>query len=528
MVLSREEEKVDPFEAQQEAQQDLANLQRQYRYMKNDKKMYTEETENLLRKQKLAIEALLQEYMELRMIITVASNRRNETFDQGNHQKLHNLLEREIEVKEGEVLEKQKIAKVEAQVSAMENSICTQRRELSGMSSHKKHVIVQKQIRVLHNRLDNMIKKFNSAMADNRCLRAQIDHNEHQKRRFLELSRRLRNEISDVKKKMDVLSEEAAGHFNSRDEAQHRMASLKERAERDLLAYNAEIKEVMRVIDHDRKLRAFMTTKAEDRSGILEQELMARNLKKLTQQVSNLKQEASKFEEIFAKIKEATNIEDTNALVKSFIENEDKNFALFNFVNESNSEIENLQEEIKTIKEHIEGSKQEGVEQDVRRKQILKELEAQLSKVSLETPKLVKQHIAEKRVVEQVKPRIEGLFNNIKCNRASIDELLGTGVGVNDENILQYLGIIEQKCNEYLQLTGLVKLKKLPTEEVVQVYGLQGAGPFAPHGNSLSIIPPTVHGDETEYSGIPGESRPLTIGELQALVAKGATKKKRM
>lgn len=524
MVLSREEEKIDPSEAQQEARQDLANLQRQYRYMKNDKKMYTEETENLLRKQKLTIDALVKEHLELMMIIGVATSRRNEVLDQENYQKLFDLLVREMEVKEEEELEKEMITNVEAQVGALEKAISEKRREISGMSSQKKHVIVQKQIRVLHNRLDNMIKKFNSAMTDNCDLRAQIDHYQHQKLRFLELSRQLKNEIYDMRKKMDVLAEEAAANFNTRDEAQHRMAALKERADRDLMIYNIEIKEVMRVIDHDLKLRAFMTTKAEDRSAILEKELMSRTMKKFAQQVGNLKQEANKYEEIFAKIKEATHVEDTDALVCSFIENEDKNFALFNFVNDSNGEIENLQEEIQNIKEDIETSKEEGVEQDIRRKQILKTLEADLERVSQETPKITKRHMFEKRLLEQLKPRIETTFNKIKCSRASINELLGTGTCVNDENVLQYLGIIEQKCNEFLQLSGLMKLKKFPEEQAAHIKSLQGAGPLPPHGNSLSILPPTALGDDAEYSypSTFGENRPLTVDELQALAAKSA------
>ena len=521
MGLSREEEKNDPLQAQQEARQDLSNLQRQYRYMKNDKKIYTEETENLLRKQKISIEALLQEHAELRMILGVANSRRNEVLDQENQQKLFDLLLKELEIKEEEVLERQKIADVEAQVNALEKAIYEKRREISGMSSQQKHVIVQKQIRVLHNRLDNMIKKFNASMTDNRCLREQIDHYEHQKKRFLDLYRRLRNEMSDTKKTMDFLAEEASANFNTRDEAQHRMAALKERTERDLLIKNAEIKEVLRIIDHDRKLRAFMATKAEDRSAFVEKELMSRIMKKATQHVGNLKLEANKYEEIFGKIKQATNIENTDALVSSFIENEDKNFALFNFVNGSNSEIESLQEEIQKIKEDIEASKEEGVKQDIRRKQILKDLEGDLLKVSQETPKIIKKHITERRSLEQLKPRIETMFNKIKCSRASINHLLGTGASVNDENVLQYLGIIEQKCNEYLQLTGLIKLKKFPEEQALQLHSLQGAGPLPPHGNTLYIAPPSTLGEDSEHPSAPGESRPLTVDELHALVAKG-------
>ena len=40
---------------------------------------------------------------------------------------------------------------------------------------------------------------------------------------------------------------------------------LKEKAEKDLQQHNAEMKELVRIIDHDRKLREFMNTKTKER-----------------------------------------------------------------------------------------------------------------------------------------------------------------------------------------------------------------------------------------------------------------------
>ena len=55
------------------------------------------------------------------------------------------------------------------------------------------------------------------------------------------------------------------------------------------------------------------------------------------------------YEEAFEKLKEATEIEDIDLLVSKFIEVEDKNFALFNYVNELNNDIEILQEQINMV-----------------------------------------------------------------------------------------------------------------------------------------------------------------------------------
>jgi len=46
-----------------------------------------------------------------------------------------------------------------------------------------------------------------------------------------------------------------------RDEAQAKMILLKERADKDLQQHNAEMKELVRILDHDRKLKEFMGIK---------------------------------------------------------------------------------------------------------------------------------------------------------------------------------------------------------------------------------------------------------------------------
>ena len=55
------------------------------------------------------------------------------------------------------------------------------------------------------------------------------------------------------------------GYHGYRDEAQAKMLLLKEKADKDLQQHNAEMKELVRIIDHDRKLREFMNTKGKER-----------------------------------------------------------------------------------------------------------------------------------------------------------------------------------------------------------------------------------------------------------------------
>lgn len=525
MPCLREEDKVDPLEAQLEAQMELSHLQRQYRCLRNDRRMYTDETENTLRKQKITIETLVKEKKELEAMMHVASSRQNEKFDQRNVEKLVELLEREAQAQEELKKEKEAIAGVDEKVAVMREKINQQSKEMGGSKDvyQEKHVANMKLTRILENRLDEMTKKFSIALTGNLKLREHINHVEGQKARFLDLHKRLQAELIEGKKEIDRISEVATTHFTIRDEAQHRMASLRERADREMAVYNAEIKDVKRILEHDRKLRKFMTTKAEDRASILEDELMVRAIKKYEAQLNGLQQETSKFEEIFDKIKEATGIEDTDTLVESFIENEDRNFALYNYVNNMNTEIENLKDDIRRLKDEIELIKKEGVDSDVHRKEILNELEQKMVEVTDELTLVNKEYKASRRQLELLKPKVESVFNSIECDRSSIAELLGIGVSIDDNNIMQYLGIIEQKCNELLQNKALEKIKKLnESGGDISVDGLQGVGPQPAHGNFL-IVPPPIE-DDSDQAWHCNDAKPLTVEEVQALIQQGNVK----
>lgn len=65
-----------------------------------------------------------------------------------------------------------------------------------------------------------------------------------------------------------------------RDEAQSKMIALKEKADKDLVQYNMELKELIRIIDHDRKLKEFMRIKGEERAELADKELELKQRKK--------------------------------------------------------------------------------------------------------------------------------------------------------------------------------------------------------------------------------------------------------
>ena len=72
-------------------------------------------------------------------------------------------------------------------------------------------------------------------------------------------------ESADNRQAIGEVIDQSTQAYDARDEAQAKMILLKEKADKDCAQYNAEMKELMRIIDHDRKLKEFMTIKSKER-----------------------------------------------------------------------------------------------------------------------------------------------------------------------------------------------------------------------------------------------------------------------
>merc|ERR1719437_175401 len=108
---------------------------------------------------------------------------------------------------------------------------------------------VQKQIRILENRLDKSLQTFNEAIAANRKLREQIDLLRRERLVFDDIYRKLENELQQKKKEMANIIEQANAAYEARDQAQAQMAALKQQADREHVEFEREWKELANIIE---------------------------------------------------------------------------------------------------------------------------------------------------------------------------------------------------------------------------------------------------------------------------------------
>merc|ERR1719281_1910277 len=128
-----------------------------------------------------------------------------------------------------------------------------------GVDAPKQNIeATQKQIRILENRLDKALQKFNEAIAANRSLREEIDTLRRERVVFDDIYRKLENELQQKKKEMANIIEQANAAYEARDSAQAQMAALKQQADKEHQEFEKEWKELGRLIENDKKMKEFM------------------------------------------------------------------------------------------------------------------------------------------------------------------------------------------------------------------------------------------------------------------------------
>mmetsp|Transcript_37188 Transcript_37188/g.91938 ORF Transcript_37188/g.91938 Transcript_37188/m.91938 type:complete len:559 (-) Transcript_37188:205-1881(-) len=528
-----------------EVETQLAELHRKYRIMEGNRKSYSEDSQNHIRRQRQTIEKLKADNQalknELAMELKDASLAPNPTVQSEitKLQDMADLFTRKIEI------ERRRVEDLDHHLQLSDLKILEQRRAMGGIHAAKENsVSVNKQVKVLENKLDKALVQFNEALSSNKVLREEIDNLRRERVAFDNVYKKMEKELHEKKKEMANIIEISNIAYEARDQAQNEMAALRAQADKESAAFEAEWRELGKLIEHDRKMKEFMKNRRKDQEaeGKLGEMSMEEETKlrkkvikgnwniakdKAAQQVSMEKVQS--YGEAFAKIQQATGITDIDELVTTFIAAEDQNFSLFNFVNELNQEQEKLEEQMVELNHEIEKFKGAGAADVGVRKKILQDLDDRLKRTDSKTEQYEQRFQGAMRTVNALKAGITSIYNKIGCNTAANREMLGEE-GVSEQNMMQYLGIIEQRTNEILQMYAASQAAARGEDINSSSYAsILGQGPQTPAGSTVMMIePPSTTDDavmEDDSDDEDDEDRPLNRDELRAKTIKSLAKR---
>lgn len=435
-------------------------------------------------------------------------------------------------------VERKKIAELDQTIAEHEQEIVSQRRKMGGVNASKdNHTMISRQIKLYENRLDKALVKFNESLAKNKALRDRIDDLRRERVVFDVIYKKLERELHEKKKEMKVIIEDSKNAYAQRDKAQSEMFGLKAQAEKERRDFETEWKNLGVLMERDRQVREAMRKRQTQRAAAALANQTGAGGDASTAQAEQHRRETwgggnkpesqaplslekvNSFEESFEKIKASTGINTIDELVEKFLQAEDKNFRLFNFVNHTNSEIERLEVVIADTKAEIEKHKGQGVSTDTQRKKILRDLEERLARTERKADEYDKKYMNAMKTINQLKTGIHSIFTRLGCNSSSVEEMLGNQ-GVTESNMMQYLGIIEQRTSAVLQQYAASQAAgSADTEPSI---GVIKDGVLQPPAPRLTVMPPAWEefssGEESEQED---DERPLTREELTRKTLRG-------
>ena len=455
--------------------------------------------------------------------------------------------------------ERSKIEELDRMIAKYQERIIDQKTRLGGVNAAQiNNQLIQKQIKVLENRMDKCLMKFNETMAQNKVLRQRIDEYRRERVVFDGIYKKLERELHEKKKEMAAIIEDSKNAYQARDKSQSEMVALQQLSEKERTDFEMEFKDLGELIKQqhimleqirlkqfertadrplltagnssnqnntmnesnslgdDKAMIAFQGNDNWDRSpGKSDHHSKHRNNARADVQALS-QEKIHSHEDALNRIQEATGIYDINELVTRFLEAEEQNFSLFNYVNDINSEIERLEHSITDMRNQIEKYRGQGASTDTQRKKALRSLEDKLQRTDRKAEEYENRHNKALKTITQLKNGIHSIFTRIGAASTSVEEVLGNQ-GVTESNMMQYLGIIEQRTSEILQAYAASQVG-LPPEQSLQL-------PFVTIDNSaakkISIQPPSYDdvNSEEEEDGDGGENenldeRPLTRQEL--------------
>ena len=133
-----------------DVQADFAQLQREYRNMEQNRKAYTEESQNIIRRQQKSIDKLRKENESLKSELAMETRHASVKVSNAHAAKLSSLQEQGNLYSSKIAIQEKNIGEINKQIKLMQEKILIQRKKMGGVNAARENqLMVQKQIRIL-------------------------------------------------------------------------------------------------------------------------------------------------------------------------------------------------------------------------------------------------------------------------------------------------------------------------------------------------------------------------------------------
>ncbi|XP_044112924.1 outer dynein arm-docking complex subunit 1 isoform X2 [Neovison vison] len=450
---------------------ELSRLQRQCKVMEGERQAYSKEVHQRINKQLEEIQRLEGLRDKLQVQISVAQSQVKRLRDSERLENMGRLLKCRVQA-QAEVKELQEQTRtLDKQIQEWEIRIFVLGKEVRapGVILDQK-VKIQQRIKILEDQLDRVTCRFDNQLVRNAALREELDLLRIERNRYLNVDRKLQKEIELLRHMVSSLMVSSAAAYTVREEAKSKMDLLRERAEKEVAQKDAEVQTLQRQIAHLEQLHRFLKLKNSDRlpdpAVVEKREKRAREVAEGLRKTSQEKL-VMRCEDAMNKLSQLTGESDPDLLVEKYLEMEERNFAEFTFINEQNSQLEHLQEEINEMQKALASTRASEDLVRAQQEQERKDLEQRVDEVHAEALGVEANFQDVRGRLEKLKADLQQLFTRAKCDNTVIEDLLGVKTHMRDRDIGLFLSLIEKRLVELLSVQAYLDFQNYSTPSLV-------------------------------------------------------------
>lgn len=384
-----------------------------------------------------------------------------------------------------------------------------------GVDAEKQcHQNVQKEIKLMENRLNKALSRHSEIVNRNRKLKEEINYKRQKRLIFDDIYKKLQSKLKEKQEQMSEVMRKSNEANEAREQAVAEENELKLLAAEEGEQFEQEYNELAHYIEAQHRSREHAKSTGKngggynlEKRGSLSAEEEASMQMKLDALGSELDTAAQKggetqerirsLEVAFDKLQQATGINDIDELVTTFINNEDETFSLFSYIQTVNQDADALEEKTARMKEDMRKFQETEGEIQIQSKQALDNLKEKLERLQKKQDDYQKRFEESKGSIELISKTVQSIFFKISCDQmqgirdsakggsgkasgkggggdgVSSEVSMLSGQDITDSNIMQYLGIIEQRavevCSEYSrQCKGLDLASSIGPQQPMQ------------------------------------------------------------
>ncbi|KAI3357284.1 hypothetical protein L3Q82_015738, partial [Scortum barcoo] len=427
---------------------DLNKLQMQHRRADAAKRAYTEKTQGLICRDRREIQRLQHEREELLRSLRVSQSCFNRWTDASVVQDLSAMLACRDTVDEELEAEKGKEAYLKDQILKWEKKLEGQRtsRGITHCSMSSDNSNLLKSVQLLENKLHRSHKCFNKLMTSNEELREELKTLQMEKKKFLHVRSRLENELSVICKDICKLMTKCTEAFNASVKFHEKHRMLSDQNAKDVAQYVKERGNLEREISHCCNFKAFVGKKAIRRSY---QDTDHRKV--LHKQLDSKELGLADSEEVLRKIFRETEESDLDKLINNFIQTEEQNYTSLNFVICQQNKVESIRREISQLSCEREVFVAEEQQQQEQHRALWMRVSIKQEAVGQQLAVYEQRVESMEKLLHQFKEGVKSLLQ-ISYDGLVVFDQLDSSDGVQDENISEYIRMVEDRVNELLTL----------------------------------------------------------------------------